>query len=441
VLSIGLMSGTSMDGIDAALLETDGSAHYLHELGHTSISYPPVFQLLLKAAELAVRQQAGDIEKAKQYYVSAVKHYLIDELDIAEHQMSDKLAELSTYLHGMLTLDAVIQHSTELHILAVKKLLAEKGYAANQIDVIGYHGQTLFHSPPRKVSIIVGDGQYLAEQTNITVVNNFRRCDIDAGGQGAPFAPIYHQALAIRDKKIPLAVINCGGISNVTLINSACETDLVGFDTGPGNNLIDRLVRQRTRGKENMDRDGQYGKQGQINTTVLQALYEKSIIKNGQNYFLLMPPKVLDAGDITLIPELDLLSLEDACATLEMFTADSIIRSVELLNITLPTNWILTGGGWNNSMIREEFIRRLTEKIGNSVRVMTADNAGWNSQAMEAQIFAFLAVRSLRNMPLSVPSTTRVPRPLSGGQTYIPTYGVTNAVKKLLGTRFLDKEK
>ncbi|MBS0359078.1 MAG: anhydro-N-acetylmuramic acid kinase [Proteobacteria bacterium] len=423
--SIGLMSGTSMDGIDAALIETDGTPNLIMELGDHSLSYDPEFKTLLKAAEYAVRKSHGDMDKAASYYKDAIQDYLINELKISADKISSELEKLLSYAkaHSIesLTLQAVIQLSTKFHILAVQALLEKTGYKAQQIDLIGYHGQTLFHKPSDKISIIVGDGQTMANELGVTVINDFRSRDVEAGGQGAPFAPLYHQALAVRDKKIPLAVVNCGGISNITLIRNANESDLIGFDTGPGNALLDRLMRQRTHGKEHMDTDGRYGKHGRVNEVVLKALYEKSIIQNGKNYFSVEPPKSLDYGDMELISELDALSLEDACRTLEAFTADSIVKSLELLDTEIPQHWVLAGGGWKNPVIREEFESRLRKKSNTEIHVLTADEAGWNSQAMEAQIFAYLAVLSFQNKPLSFPGTTRVPKPLSGGCMHKPT--------------------
>ncbi|MBY0544264.1 MAG: anhydro-N-acetylmuramic acid kinase, partial [Gammaproteobacteria bacterium] len=193
-------------------------------------------------------------------------------------------------------------------------------------------------------------------------------------------------------------------------------------DTGPGNGLIDKLIRQRTKGKEMMDTDGQYGARGRLDASVLAALYEKSIIKDGQNYFSTKPPKSLDIGDMVLIHELEQLSIEDAARTLEAFTADSIVRSLDLLdaNYPLPMTWIAAGGGWNNPVILAELEQRLKHRLGDSAIVQTAAQAGWNGHALEAQIFAYLAVRSLLNLPLSVPGTTNVPKPLSGGKHFHP---------------------
>jgi anhydro-N-acetylmuramic acid kinase len=440
MLSIGLMSGTSMDGIDAALIETDG-ASVVKELGHSSMDYQIQFKILLKSAEYAARKCTGDLSEARNYFSQAINEYLKNELQLSEIAINKQIIALSAYIHGKdkshlpITLDEVIHHSTQLHGKVVKQLLQANHYSSQQIDVVGYHGQTLFHCPALKITLQVGDGEFLAEQLGITVVNNFRQLDVAMGGQGAPFVPLYHHALALRDNKIPLAVVNCGGIANITLINSHHESDLIGFDCGPGNGLVDRLIRQRTQGRENMDRDGQYGKHGKVDKNLFTALYEHAIkTKNGKNYFDMAPPKSLDYGDLALLPALadPSLSLNNACRTLEAFTADMIVDSLKLVKPPLPQDWILAGGGWKNPVIRQEFNDRLRAKLGTSVKIQTADEAGWDSQALEAQTFAYLAVRSLQNQPISLPGTTRVPKPLSGGHAFIPAGGATQIVQKLI---------
>ena len=409
-----------MDGIDAALLETDGSSNSIHDLGHTTIDYDSESKMLFKSAEYSIRKFQGDMRGARAAYLESLQEYLRDELKLSNPDNTIK--SLTAYLHGnegvFLCLDDVILHSTKLHVKIIKKLLSETGRKASEIDVVGYHGQAMYHQPSRKISIIVGDGQYLADQVGIVVVNDFRSQDVAAGGQGAPFAPLYHHALAVRDHKIPTAIVNCGGIANVTFIPSADEHDLIAFDTGAGNGLIDRLIRQRTNGQECMDKDGQYGEKGKVHEDVLEALYEKSITKEGENYLLMPPPKSLDIGDMSLVPELDSLNLEDACATLEEFTATTIVDSLNWFKGTLPQEWILAGGGWKNPVIRESLERNLQIRLNKNVMIQTADEAGWNGQAMEAQIFAYLAVRSLQGKPLSMPNTTRVPKPMSGGTVY-----------------------
>lgn len=422
MLSIGLMSGTSMDGIDAALLETDGESIIL-ELGHVKLSYATETQILLKAAERALKQTQGDLQQANEYYLPSLYAYLQCELVLSADQCDSKMSHLKSYLQingNALNLLGVIHHSTQLHIQAVKRLLAKTHHKACEITVIGYHGQTLFHNPPSKITVQIGDGAYMANTMGISVVNDFRRQDIMAGGQGAPFAPIYHQALAIRDKKIPLAVVNCGGIANITLIMGAHWDALIGFDTGPGNGLIDALVRQRTRGAVCMDFNGQYGASGRVHTKVLNALFEKSIPTSNTNFFQLTPPKALDIRDMLLVPELDALSLEDACATLEFFTAKMIVDSLQnvLTPKAMPQHWILSGGGWHNPVIKKSLQAQLQQKLGAMVNIQTAEEAGWNSDALEAQIFAYLAVRSLKGLPLSLPKTTGVPHPMLGGQLH-----------------------
>lgn len=410
------MSGTSMDGIEAALLETDGTPGVVKMLGHVSLSYDPEFRISLKSAEQAVKECRGNLAEARIYYAEVVDNYLKKAYIIDGHKN-----------HSVMSFDEVIEHSTKLHAIAVKNLLKAQKIEPHQIDVVGYHGQTLFHNPAQKISVIVGDGQQLANDLGIKVVNDFRSRDIEAGGQGAPFAPLYHYALAVRDNKLPIAVVNCGGISNISLILNNDEESIIGFDTGPGNALIDRLVRRRTEGRENMDKDGQYGKQGRVDPKILALLSEKAIIKSGRNYLQQIPPKSLDYNDMTLIPELDALSLEDACATLEAFTAETIVNSLDLLGsmkldrpLALPKLWVLAGGGWCNPVIVQELRNRLWAKFGRTIKIVTADEIGWSSQAMEAQIFAYFAVRSLQNKPLSMPRTTGVPKPISGGTLYLP---------------------
>lgn len=403
-----------MDGVDAALIETDGTPSLLRELDFASLAYDSRFSLLLKATEFAVRQCDGDLAKVKSGFINWIHLYC------NTHRI-----EASTILSyfpqsSSIRYDDITRHSTLLHIDVIRQLLQKAKRCAEEIDVVGYHGQTLFHQPQTKCSIMMGDPQYMADQLGIQVIYDFRRNDINAGGQGAPFAPLYHQALAVRDNRLPLAVVNCGGISNITLINSAEEIDVIGFDTGPGNALIDSLVRSRTNGLQQMDLNGEYGSRGRVNECVMQALYEKAIIRDSQNYFSQCPPKSLDYGDMRLISELEALSIEDACATLEAFTADTIVSSLNLIDVPVPSVWILAGGGWKNPVIRHELVVRLRQRYGSHIHVMTADEAGWNGQALEAQIFAYFAVRSLLNKPLSVPGTTRVPYPLSGGAAFVP---------------------
>ncbi len=398
MLSIGLMSGTSMDGIDVALLETDGLNHIV-EKGHLSAPYAREFQIALKAAEYSVRKHAGNLEEAAKYF----------ESDSQEYFSANAIAPSDHW-----NLESIIAESTELHAQAVLQFLEKYHLNASDIEVIGYHGQTLYHQPQRQCSVIVGDGPALANRLNIPVIYQFRTHDIAAGGQGAPFAPIYHWALAKRDGFIPCVVLNCGGIANATVIAEEDPETLIAFDTGPGNGLIDAFVRQKTQGKENKDTDGHYGSQGKVDTFVLEQLYQHSMQGNKADFFKKAPPKSLDIADFKWPSVLEDLSLNDACRTLEAFTADSIVQSLVALNRPLPNLWIVAGGGWHNPVILEEFKMRLQRALPQA-EIKTADAIGWNGDALEAQIFAYLAVRHLKQSPFSFPGTTGVSRPLSGG--------------------------
>ena len=425
MLAVGLMSGTSMDGIDAALLETDGETA-IRALGHVFIPYEPSFKTLLHAAQYAVRKTQGDTVKANHYLQSeGLTDYLLTELNIAMHSLDATHHVLLTYASSALqrtenlSLSAIIAESTYLHGLAVKALLKKTGHQAHEIDLVGYHGQTLYHHPATGTSVIIGEGQDLANNLGISVVYDFRANDIAAGGQGAPFAPLYHHALAMRDKHIPLGIINCGGIANITLIPSTDPGNILGFDTGPGNGLIDRLVSQRTSGKERMDFNGHYGAKGRIHHPVFADLYREAIAKG---FFDLPPPKALDIGDLRLLPSLETLSIEDACRTLEAFTADTLVKGIAEWSPTpKPMHYILAGGGWRNPVIQAEFSTRLKQVIGTQALATTADAFGWDSQAMEAQIFAHFAVRSVQGKPLSLPQTTHVPYPMTGGKLVHPS--------------------
>lgn len=383
MFAIGLMSGTSMDGVDAALIETDGTSALIRPIDHLHLPYLPAFRAELRLAEKAVYKSQGRLSP-------------------------DDLKNIT-------------EQSTSQHQNAVNQLLQKLNLPHQAIDVIGYHGQTLLHRPKEGISVIIGNGQNLADLTGIAVVNDFRSADIAAGGQGAPLAPLFHHALAIRDQCIPIAVLNCGGISNITLAYSDDPSDLFAFDTGPGNALIDRLIRVRTHQKEHMDKDGYYGLKGTINEESLNHLHQSAIRHHGQNYLLMPPPKSLDTHDMIIPSHLDSLSIEDAAATLEYFTADVIVKSLSLLNRAPPNHWVLAGGGWHNPVIKQSLSELLQRQIGPKLILQTADEKGWHSQAMEAQLFAWLAVRSLKQLPLSLPNTTGVPAPLTGGCHYRPS--------------------
>ena len=366
--SIGLMSGTSMDGVDVALLKTDGQQQ-IERVAGLSVPYPADFVHAMKQVEQQVKANQGKI--------------------------------------AGLPIDDTVQRSTDFHVHAVQTLLEEVGMQPEEIAVIGYHGQTVFHQPQRGITIQLGDATRLAEHTGIKhVVHQFRLADVAAGGQGAPLAPVYHQALLVRDNHVPAAVVNCGGISNVTLVSGTELSDVVGFDAGPGNGLLDKVVRLKTNGQYLMDRDARFGRQGLVHKNLLAVLRERSCVVDGQNYFDLPVPKSLDINDFTLLPEVLALSLEDACATLAAFTAEMIIDSVRAQ--VIPHTWVLAGGGWHNPLIQQFFVEGIREAYGAHIQVVTAEQIGWHTDTLEAELFAYLAVRRLHGLPATGPSITGV---------------------------------
>lgn len=368
--ALGLMSGTSMDGIDAALIITDGKNHIDFIEAH-SLKYESSFQLLLKATEDYIHSKQGVFKG------------------------TDLIPGFNS------TVQDVVDQSTAYHIKIVENF-------SQNIDIIGYHGQTFYHNPELKRSVILGNPKQIVDHFGIPVIFDFRSNDMNQGGKGAPLAPIYHKALL----KQPTAVVNCGGISNITLIG--VNDTLGAFDIGPGNALVDRLVRLKTKGEMMFDQDALFGRHGKIHEDIKQLLWKKSCPKD-ENFYEYPPPKALDTHDLILIPEIIELSIEDACATLEDFTAYVIYQSTRFMT-KIPDLWVLAGGGWNNPLILERLKFYLQ-----AVDVKTADEIGLRSESMEAELFAYLAVRSLQKMPISFPDTTGAPAPLTGGVLFSPT--------------------
>jgi anhydro-N-acetylmuramic acid kinase len=288
----------------------------------------------------------------------------------------------------------------EVHAKAVATFLAANGLRPDDIAVVGYSGQTVLHRPQRRLTIQIGDGRVLAARLGIPVVYDFRAADVAAGGEGAPFSPVYHRALARRlGLEPPVAILNIGGVANVTYIDS---DELMACDTGPGNALLDDFVRLRT--KKPLDTDGQIAQAGNVDHKAIAQLLEHP-------FFAKPPPKSLDRNEFRgwVATTFDGRSVEDGGATLTALTAASVARIVPLLP-RVPKAWIVSGGGARNPTM----MRMLAERLM-PARIQSADDAGWSIDALEAQAFAYLAVRSLRGMPTSLPATTGVPAPLCGG--------------------------
>jgi anhydro-N-acetylmuramic acid kinase len=268
---------------------------------------------------------------------------------------------------------------------------------ARAADVIGFHGQTILHQPDRRRTWQVGDAAELAWRTGTPVVHDFRSADVAAGGQGAPLAPAYHAALA-RDVAKPLAVLNIGGVANVTWIGA--DGELVAFDTGPGNGPLDDWIARRAGAV--FDRDGAIARSGLADDAVLNRLLADS-------YFSRPPPKSLDRLDFAAslaASGLDRLSPADGAATLVAFTAAAVAAAPLPAR---PAQWLVTGGGRHNPAIMAALHARL------GVPVDPVETMGWDGDAIEAQCFGFLAARTRAGLPISFPGTTGVPHPMTGG--------------------------
>lgn len=365
VWALGLMSGTSMDGIDVALIATDGESVRERGPGKT-YPYPRDIRDHLRAA-IAAAWRAADSNGAG----------------------APGEERLLAAIEGELT---------EIHATVVKSFLATHGIDERTIECLGFHGQTVLHDPSRRLTRQLGDGPLLAEMTGIDVVCDFRSADVAAGGQGAPFVPIYHRAL-VEGAALegPVVVLNLGGVANVTWIGRGGA--LVAFDTGPGNALLDDWVLQNT--GQPYDAGGAIAAQGKVDPNLLARLLAHA-------YFDLAPPKSLDRMDFTA-EAVQGLSLEDGAATLVAFSAASIAKARRHLPEP-PKRWIACGGGTRNPTLMRAIAERLSEPIA------SADALDWSSDHMEAEAFAYLAVRSLRGLPLSFPGTTGVPKPLTGGR-------------------------
>lgn len=362
--AIGLMSGTSLDGVDAALLETDGRG-YVKPLGFVAMPYAPRVRDEIRA-------------------VFGVKNRRDPKLLDAEKLVTFK------------------------HIEAVEELLRETGRGAKDIDVIGFHGQTVYHAPAERVTIQIGDGDFMARECRIDVVDDFRIDDVKAFGEGAPLAPVYHAArMADAKVELPVAVLNIGGVANVTWIGEG-EGNMIAFDTGPGNALMDDWIKSRT-GKA-YDEDGKYAAHG----TPIGALLRQW---EAHPYFTRKPPKSLDRDqwDIAALGQasqnMQSISTEDGAATLLRFTGDMIVRSVEHMPAK-PRAWYACGGGRHNKAL----MQYLNERLDGAVRCV--DDLGWNGDATEAECFGYLAVRRLLDLPISFPGTTAVPQPMTGGKIH-----------------------
>ncbi len=353
--AIGMMTGTSMDGLDSAIIKTDGLG-FVQSVEHFLIPYDNAFHEILKTAI-----HSRDEEK----------------LNIME--------------------DAL----TKIHILSVESLLVKANLKREDIDVIGMHGQTVHHEPEKKISLQIGDCQMLADATGIRVVGKFRQNDIDNGGSGAPLIPIYHAAVASEIEK-PVVFLNIGGVANITWVDK--NEQLLACDTGMGNALLNDWIHYKTK-NQYFDDKGKIAASGQVNEVILDKMLD-------DNFFLKPPPKSLDRNEFNL-DLIQPLSLADGAATLVEFTVEAVAMIVEMLP-SKPKNWFVCGGGRHNLYM----LQRLSDRLGVAVQVV--EDIGFNGDIMEAEAFAYMAVRKLLNLPISFSGTTGVRNPSIGGELYLP---------------------
>lgn len=360
------MSGTSADGIDLALIETDGE---------TVTRFGP-------AASYS-------------YDAHPAERELIFGAMADARELTDRTARPGR-------LGAAEEAVTRLNRDALVRFLAELP-AGETAELVGFHGQTVVHRPELGLTVQIGVGAALARAAELPVVHDFRAADMLAGGQGAPLVPVFHRALVRGlDLPGPVAVLNLGGVANVTVVDG--EADPIACDVGPANALIDDFMLART-GRA-FDDLGGAAASGRVDEAALAVLLEHP-------FFAEPPPKSLDRNAFRAWTSqhlnLDGSSVEDGAATLTAFTAAGVAAILPHLP-RAPRTWIVVGGGARNAAL----LRMMAERLA-PARVLTGEDVGWSSDHIEAQAFAFLAVRSLRGLPLSFPRTTGVPRPQTGG--------------------------
>ena len=364
--ALGLMTGTSMDGIDLSIIKSDGLNNFTSILDKYY-----EFDAKLRDSIIKLRDKISSIE------------------DLKEHSSSLKNTE---------------RDFTLFHAEIINEVFK---YYQKDIDLIGFHGQTIFHEPKTKTSLQLGDGKLLSQLTQKLVVNNFRKNDLDNDGQGAPLTPIFHKLISMKINKefkirYPLNIINIGGITNITQISK--NDNFNAHDLGPGNCMIDEWVRKNS--NKTFDENGLIGKSGKVNDLIFNQA-----VDNFSNFSL---EKSLDIKDYD-ISYAKGLSLEDGCATITRFSAYLIAEGLKRLN--KPKNnskniYILCGGGRKNNFLIENIKDFL---FNEEPEFKNIDDYNFNGDYIESQAFAYLAIRSFLKLPISFPLTTRCKFPVSGG--------------------------
>jgi len=370
--AIGLMSGTSMDGVDASLIRSNGIDEFTNILDKYYEYDDSLHQELIDLRNLI----------------------LVDE-DLRKY--SNRLSELER--------EITIFHSKVVNEISLKY--------NDEIDFIGFHGQTIFHNSEKKITKQLGEGNLLSQIVNKRVIYDFRQEDLKNNGQGAPLTPIFHHLLSQNINKkykieFPVCFINIGGISNITKIskkNEVLEENLEAFDSGPGNCLIDEWIRKNS--NKNFDLGGSIAKSGKINQLILNQIIDNFKIESYE--------KSLDIKDFDISFARG-LSLEDGCATITNFTAYLIAKGIEHSNLngTKPIKYLVCGGGRKNSFL----IQNIKDYLSNNKNISldTIDKYSYDGDYVESQAFGYLAIRSFLNLPISFPKTTGCKTPTVGGK-------------------------
>ena len=369
--AIGLMSGTSMDGVDVSLIRSDGINQFINILDEYFEYTESLNKQLVKLRNLILN---------------------IDNLNQYTSQLNEIEREITLF-----------------NIKIVNEVLLKY---KDEIDLVGFHGQTIFHDPEIRISKQLGDGKLLSQLTKKKVIYDFRKKDLINKGQGAPLTPIFHNLLSniLSEKhqiELPICFLNIGGISNITKIikkDENIEENLEAFDSGPGNCMIDEWVRKNS--KYNFDKNGSIAKSGKIDQLILNQSID--------NFKIDTYDKSLDVKDFDISFARG-LSLEDGCATITNFTAYLIAKGIEHANgiNTRPIKYLVCGGGRKNSFLIQSIEDYLTNK--KNISLNSIDNYNFNGDYIESQAFGYLAIRSFLNLPNSYPKTTGCETPTVGG--------------------------
>ena len=364
--SLGLMSGTSGDGVDASIILSDGNTKFE-----------------------VIKDKYFEYDNDMYCNIHSLKEKIQNTKDL--EKLNKELKELE-------------RNITLFHAKIFKELNKK-----NNIEIIGFHGQTILHSPQNKISKQIGDGQLLSQLAKKDIVYDFRQNDIENGGEGAPLTPIFHEMITVQKKiDLPLCILNIGGISNVSIIKKKKpgSVSLISRDIGPGNCLIDSWIRKNSEKK--FDLDGLLAERGNKNEIILEQAIDLFSNRPNQNSFS------LDVNDFDVSFARG-LSLEDGASTLTDFTAKLIGEGLEQLFLeknVMISKILICGGGRKNQFL----IKKIKENLSHKIIIQSIDNYGINGDFVESQAFAFLAVRSIKQLPISYPETTGCSSPTTGGK-------------------------